>query len=218
MSYERTPEIRARSSASQRARWADKTPYIEMFARFGKLVALDDARTKREKVLCICDCGTSKQVLGSALRRGMTQSCGCLTRRRGEESPNWRGGEEQERKLQKEWYSAQKQTERGRAWTLIHTAKGNAKRYNVPFELTVEDIIPFPAMCPVLGIPISLTDGERDTSPSLDRLVPEIGYIKSNVSIVSWRANAVKNYGTAEEHRAIADWIEQQLASARGKM
>lgn len=29
---------------------------------------------------CVCDCGTSRAVSGNSLRRGISQSCGCLTR------------------------------------------------------------------------------------------------------------------------------------------
>lgn len=49
-------------------------------ARFGRYVVIERAGTAHNAVTwrCICDCGTERIVRGFALRRGMTQSCGCL--------------------------------------------------------------------------------------------------------------------------------------------
>jgi hypothetical protein len=49
--------------------------------RFGRLlVHKTDGYNKHHQLywLCECDCGSYKRVLGSLLRNGMTQSCGCL--------------------------------------------------------------------------------------------------------------------------------------------
>lgn len=51
--------------------------------RFGRLVAVlplepDDEANRRIKWLCRCDCGNTKAIHGGSLRRGATQSCGCL--------------------------------------------------------------------------------------------------------------------------------------------
>ena len=50
--------------------------------RFGKLVAIKPIEDKKRSTLqwlCHCDCGRSCVVDGSFLRRGLTQSCGCIT-------------------------------------------------------------------------------------------------------------------------------------------
>lgn len=44
--------------------------------RFGRLVV--EEHPPGEFALCLCDCGTRKQVRTNALRRGATKSCGCL--------------------------------------------------------------------------------------------------------------------------------------------
>jgi hypothetical protein len=94
---------------------------------------------------------------------------------------------------------------------LVGSAKIRAKKAGVPFDLEPEDLS-LPEFCPILGIklekggPIS----ERDSSPSLDRLVPELGYTLDNVSIICHRANRLKSNGTAAELRAIADWMDAQ--------
>lgn len=57
--------------------------------RFGRLVVLSAAGTQLNnghsaamRWLCRCDCGKEKTVAGGLLRRGQTQSCGCLQRER----------------------------------------------------------------------------------------------------------------------------------------
>jgi len=76
-------------------------------------------------------------------------------------------------------------------------AKKRAATAGLPFDLTEEDII-FPEVCPALGIPVALEqiDGPRrrtDNTPSLDRIIPELGYVKGNVAMISWRANRLKS-------------------------
>lgn len=50
--------------------------------RFGRLIAVEPVGKQGKGVLwrCVCDCGTENIVLGSELKRGNTQSCGCLSR------------------------------------------------------------------------------------------------------------------------------------------
>ena len=46
--------------------------------RFGRWVVIDTANVKdKKKVLCRCDCGTSREVLVSNLTQGLSLSCGC---------------------------------------------------------------------------------------------------------------------------------------------
>ena len=67
----------------------------------------------------------------------------------------------------------------------------------------------FPTHCPILGIELDYfcEDKYKDNSPSFDRVDSSKGYITGNVMIVSWRANRIKNNGTAEEHQKIADFM-----------
>jgi len=75
----------------------------------------------------------------------------------------------------------------------------------VPFLLTESDIV-IPETCPVLGIPLKL--GAGDCSPSLDRIIPDLGYVPGNVVVMSHRANTIKNNATLDELRTIAEWLE----------
>ena len=63
--------------------------------------------------------------------------------------------------------------------------------------------------CPILETEMDL-GGDRFTSPSIDRLKPELGYTKGNAVWVSFLANIVKRERTPSQLRRIAEWIEEQ--------
>ena len=50
--------------------------------KFGRLTVLTYRRTERSGAtwLCLCECGATKVIAGSALRSGRTRSCSCLAR------------------------------------------------------------------------------------------------------------------------------------------
>jgi hypothetical protein len=92
---------------------------------------------------------------------------------------------------------------------LLSLAKSRAIRDNIPFDITIEDIV-IPEVCPVLGIPMFRGNGKPcNNSPSLDKIIPEKGYVKGNVRVISHRANALKGDGTAEEHLRISKYITE---------
>lgn len=89
-------------------------------------------------------------------------------------------------------------------------AKRRSERDGIPFDLTIEDIV-IPTRCPVLGItlrPSEAGEGRHDAAPSIDRIKPELGYVRGNTVIISWRANCLKRDATAIELRRLADWLE----------
>lgn len=88
---------------------------------------------------------------------------------------------------------------------LMYSAKQRAKKNNLPFNLSIEDII-IPEKCPLLGIDLILdNDRTQPDSPSLDRLIPDLGYVKGNVLVVSHRANTIKNNATPDELLLLTD-------------
>jgi hypothetical protein len=134
------------------------------------------------------------------------------------DSDGWRHCGTCKRENLKRWHAANRDRSRAIARRtyekrivakLLYVAKGRARREGVSFDLVEADVV-IPVACPILGIPIAVSEGKggMDNSPSLDRLVPELGYVPGNVEVVSFRANTIKNRGTAAEHRAIADWMD----------
>lgn len=87
---------------------------------------------------------------------------------------------------------------------LLKDARVRAKRKNLPFDLLPEDLLPLPDICPVLNVPF---DKSRRYSRSLDRIIPELGYVKGNVQVISQLANAMKWDSTREERIAFANWV-----------
>ena len=70
-------------------------------------------------------------------------------------------------------------------------ARRRARRSNIPFSIGKDHVI-IPAKCPALGISIHVGGPRSNTSPSLDRIKPEQGYIPGNVRVISDRANRIK--------------------------
>ena len=95
------------------------------------------------------------------------------------------------------------------ATRMVNGARRRAKAGNYPCTITRDDVLPFPTVCPVLGIALACASGApTDASPSLDKIVPSLGYVPGNVAVISWRANNIKHNATARELRMVADWMD----------
>jgi hypothetical protein len=95
---------------------------------------------------------------------------------------------------------------------MVQQAQQRAKKTRAPFAITWEDVV-IPALCPLLGIPLL-----RDThckfhpnNPSLDRILPDKGYVPGNVWVISWRANVLKNNATLEEIERLAQFLRAKI-------
>lgn len=94
--------------------------------------------------------------------------------------------------------------------SMLNNAKARAKKQNLPFSITIDDIS-LPEICPVLGIPIMWGAGlgrMNDNSPSLDKIIPNLGYVPGNVCVISWKANRLKSDATLSELQAICRYLE----------
>lgn len=101
---------------------------------------------------------------------------------------------------------------------LLSAAKNRAKKQGIRFRLTVDDLPPIPEFCPVFGIPLftSLSGKATDNSPSLDRLIPWLGYIPNNVHWISWRANKLKSDASFAELKMLADYFTNMELNTNG--
>lgn len=100
------------------------------------------------------------------------------------------------------------------AWATyaVGGAKDRAARAGLAFDLDkdyVKSIVP--DACPVFGTAFVFIGGKvmRPESPTLDRIVPENGYVKGNIAVISAKANAIKSSATASEIRRVADWLQE---------
>jgi hypothetical protein len=88
-------------------------------------------------------------------------------------------------------------------------AKRRARRGNLLFDITVEDIH-VPTRCPILGIDLYVGTTGNENSPSLDRIIPTSGYVRGNIQVISHRANRLKNDATFEEIEKLYNWMMRQ--------
>lgn len=92
--------------------------------------------------------------------------------------------------------------------SLLSRAKQRAKEFDLPFNITIDDIV-VPQKCPILGINIECGKGKMEnSSPSLDRVIPELGYVKGNICVISQEANRLKAYLTKDIIFKILGYIE----------
>jgi hypothetical protein len=92
---------------------------------------------------------------------------------------------------------------------LYTRAKTRAKKAGKEFNLTLDDLV-IPTHCPYLGIPLVISKkAPGPNSPSIDRIDATKGYVKGNVVICSYRANAIKNDATLTELLQIATKLSE---------
>jgi hypothetical protein len=97
---------------------------------------------------------------------------------------------------------------------LIKGARERAKKNDLPFNLKVKDlrkiITPY---CPVFGFKFEINKKDVDNSwknsPTLDRIIPEKGYVKNNIIIVSMLANTIKSCATPEQIFKVGNFYNQ---------
>jgi hypothetical protein len=163
---------------------------------FGRLTVLNEYSNKKY-ILCECSCSCGKKTTSTrreGLLNGRTQSCGCLRIERAVET----------NKKRFDPNAISKTTE----YKMLARARHRAKKNNLPFNIELADIV-IPERCPLLGIKLeSNTDKTSPNNPSLDKIIPEKGYVKGNIWVVSLRANKLKNDATLQELKTLVENLE----------
>lgn len=96
---------------------------------------------------------------------------------------------------------------------LLGSVQSRCKKNNIPCNIDESDLV-IPEFCPALGIPLYRNVGGNrptDNSPSVDRIIPCLGYIKGNVQVISQKANSMKTNATPKELVLFAEWIIENL-------
>lgn len=95
--------------------------------------------------------------------------------------------------------------------SLIATVKTRAKQKGLAFDLTEEWAKSrWTGQCEISALPFVLGqrgNGPKRMSPSIDRIVPSLGYVQTNCRFVLHAVNALKQDGTDEEMLSIAEAI-----------
>ena len=126
--------------------------------------------------------------------------------------------EEREKKVQRQ-RDDEGRPDKCHAWYRDHwlrcalkTAARRASEKGVPFALEEKDVV-VPVFCPILGVRLQIQRGKHsDDSPSLDRVIPSLGYVPGNVIVISHRGNTIKSNATLEELEALTRWLRARRA------
>ena len=115
------------------------------------------------------------------------------------------------------WYQEKmsKMSIKERLELMVKRASHRAKLKEVNFDITWEDV-EYVEICPILEIPLNWGEtsnegGRNIDTPSLDRINPELGYVKGNVKIISTLANMMKNSATNEQIQIFCKNIHNYL-------
>ena len=92
--------------------------------------------------------------------------------------------------------------------------KGRASRAGLPFDIELSDLV-IPEVCPILLMPLQRGAGRPGPcSPSIDKIIPSLGYVKGNVRVISQLANTMKQNATPEQLMTFAANIGPYLNAA----
>jgi hypothetical protein len=118
------------------------------------------------------------------------------------------------RETHRKYYS----TKDGRLCRLLASAKKRAKESNLPFDLDLEYLRSIsPDICPVFKIQLDWGGwGEKnqrpvDNSPSIDKIIPQLGYVRGNVACISWKANRLKSNATVDDLIKLSEWLKEKI-------
>ena len=124
----------------------------------------------------------------------------------------YRTRRENPERISKQYRRTQRWQDANPDFKILQAAKRRAKQHGIPFGITRKDIL-IPEVCPVLGIPLVVGGSRFATanSPSLDRIIPELGYVPGNIAVISHKANTIKSNATIEELEAVVAWLKKTL-------
>jgi len=97
----------------------------------------------------------------------------------------------------------------------FHHRRQVAEKEKIPFTITFKELEK-PVFCPVLGLKLNYgcstgVDGKQTRDPSkasIDKMIPELGYVPGNVFVISWKANKLKSNMNIKELEKILDYMK----------
>ena len=116
----------------------------------------------------------------------------------------------------KQWQKISRSTKSGYLRSSLAKIKSRCKKNYIPFDLTYEFLKSIATdTCPVFDIKFiwrsqGTGKGPKEDTPSLDRVIPHLGYVQGNVVFISNLANTIKQNVTEKELYAVADWLHDK--------
>ena len=88
------------------------------------------------------------------------------------------------------------------------------KRFTAPFLMAWLERQTMCECCNrLLDIGFKQDNQKHDDSPSIDRIIPEKGYVKGNVALLCWRCNNLKRDATISELETIVAWMRTKYGN-----
>jgi len=94
--------------------------------------------------------------------------------------------------------------------------KNQALKKGIPFTIELDELDQ-PEYCPILGIKLNYAWGGKNgklrdpAKATVDKVIPELGYVPGNVYVISWRANKLKSDMTLDELEKIMNYIKEKI-------
>jgi hypothetical protein len=128
---------------------------------------------------------------------------------------------ENNKDYRKEYYEqnkdAIKEKRKGKDYLLAEMLKGakyRARDGRLPFDLTIEHMEAIASdFCPVTGelldweLEFSVEGKRNPMAPSLDKIIPSLGYTQGNVAIIGHRMNTLKSDMTLEQLNQLVNYV-----------
>ncbi|PPD55712.1 MAG: hypothetical protein CTY12_00200 [Methylotenera sp.] len=97
---------------------------------------------------------------------------------------------------------------------LFKSTARSAKRRNIEFNISYPHLLSLinsTTVCPILDVQLVIgnTHKTKNTTPSIDRVNNNVGYIDNNIQIISWKANYLKRDATIVELNQIINYIKK---------
>ena len=94
----------------------------------------------------------------------------------------------------------------------VRACKARAKEKGLAFDLTEEHLREvWVDICPVFNMALDIQALKNSPQHAeLDRIIPELGYVKGNVAWLSQRANRIKDDAKLEELERLVEWLKSK--------
>ena len=92
-----------------------------------------------------------------------------------------------------------KSVEEDRVQRLFHGVKKRCRENGICCDIKTYKEIEIPTHCPYLNIELVYDGSRGKNAASIDKIIPELGYTKGNIQIISMLANQMKSNATIEE-------------------
>ena len=89
---------------------------------------------------------------------------------------------------------------------ILAAIKKKCKLKNIKYEIDrdyLKSIMPKNMICPVMGVKMTIGNKLHRYSPTIDRIVPEKGYVAGNIIVISKIANSIKTDATIDQIESV---------------